>query len=348
MANIMINRVCNLKCPYCFANEFVNQKECVVHESNMTFENFKKAVDFICRTPGERVGIIGGEPLLHPDINKMIKDSIDKNEIRDVIVFTNGIHLDNIINELGNVKIHVLVNYNPPTDTGKKANDKILSNLDEAINKRFLKDKITLGINMYKPGFEYEYILTALRKFNYHNVRTSICVPNTSEKKNQNSIEYFKKMKDSVMEFFGECLKLGVVPNFDCNPLPKCLWTEEDWDLFDKFEKLDRNCNLTRSCKCSPVLDILPNLQVSRCFGCSEAKTNLFDFKNCEDIRRFFSHEIDSVMETVPTTDKCKQCYDFVCSKCSGGCLAFKWDKAKERQRVIDEHDAVVGVLKKI
>ncbi len=37
MANIMINEDCNLRCPYCFANEFVNKKT-----NNVTEENFIK------------------------------------------------------------------------------------------------------------------------------------------------------------------------------------------------------------------------------------------------------------------------------------------------------------------
>lgn len=44
MANIMLTDVCNLRCPYCFANEFVN-----VDKNEISEQNFKKAVDFIYR-----------------------------------------------------------------------------------------------------------------------------------------------------------------------------------------------------------------------------------------------------------------------------------------------------------
>lgn len=45
MANIMMTDVCNLRCPYCFANEFVNKDTNEISE-----ENFNRAVDFIVVT----------------------------------------------------------------------------------------------------------------------------------------------------------------------------------------------------------------------------------------------------------------------------------------------------------
>ena len=44
MPNIMLTYRCNLKCPYCFANEFVNKKN-----TDISLENFEKALDFIDR-----------------------------------------------------------------------------------------------------------------------------------------------------------------------------------------------------------------------------------------------------------------------------------------------------------
>ena len=61
MANIMMTDVCNLRCPYCFANEFVNKDTNEISE-----ENFRKAVDFIVGDGSHSsVGLIGGEPTVH-------------------------------------------------------------------------------------------------------------------------------------------------------------------------------------------------------------------------------------------------------------------------------------------
>ena len=54
MANIFLTRKCNLKCPYCFASEFVNKEN-----EEVTLENFKKIVDFIKKNGTKRIGLIG-------------------------------------------------------------------------------------------------------------------------------------------------------------------------------------------------------------------------------------------------------------------------------------------------
>ena len=67
MANLMITKQCNLKCTYCFANEFVNRQN-----DMMSYENFLKCLDFLMCDVNERIGIIGGEPTLHPNLKKML------------------------------------------------------------------------------------------------------------------------------------------------------------------------------------------------------------------------------------------------------------------------------------
>ena len=61
MANILLTYSCNLRCPYCFANEFVGKEN-----TDITIENLLKVVSFITRTGPANIGLIGGEPTLHP------------------------------------------------------------------------------------------------------------------------------------------------------------------------------------------------------------------------------------------------------------------------------------------
>ena len=53
MANIFLTRKCNLKCPYCFADEFVNKKN-----EEVTLENFEKILNFIKKDGTSRIGLI--------------------------------------------------------------------------------------------------------------------------------------------------------------------------------------------------------------------------------------------------------------------------------------------------
>ena len=64
MANIMLTDSCNLRCPYCFANEFVGGGKNEISE-----EAFEKAARFILGDGKQSfVGLIGGEPLTHPKL----------------------------------------------------------------------------------------------------------------------------------------------------------------------------------------------------------------------------------------------------------------------------------------
>ena len=105
MANIMITDVCNLHCPYCFANEFVNHAR-----NDIEVDNFKKALEFILTNPTERVGLIGGEPTTHPNFKELLKILVEDKRVTNVVLFTNGVFMEPYIEILTNPKFHILVN----------------------------------------------------------------------------------------------------------------------------------------------------------------------------------------------------------------------------------------------
>ena len=71
MANILLTNVCNLQCPYCFANYYTHD---IAEE--ITLESFKKALDFIASSnnQNEKIGLIGGEPTLHTQFGEILEN----------------------------------------------------------------------------------------------------------------------------------------------------------------------------------------------------------------------------------------------------------------------------------
>ena len=61
MANIAITNYCNLKCPYCFADDMIHDDN-----KNMSLENYVKILRYLIQYNETDIGIIGGEPTLHP------------------------------------------------------------------------------------------------------------------------------------------------------------------------------------------------------------------------------------------------------------------------------------------
>jgi len=87
-ARIEICRFCNLKCPSCpVGRKKIKSKEM------MTFENFKFIIDKIKISVNELSLFNYGEPLLNPDIAKMIKYA-KKSGMKTVNIHTNGLMLN--------------------------------------------------------------------------------------------------------------------------------------------------------------------------------------------------------------------------------------------------------------
>lgn len=326
MANIMINQSCNLHCPYCFANEYVN-KPCNLN-SNISIDNFKQALDFVAKTD-HHVGIIGGEPTLHDKFKEILELVIDNKNIETSTIFTNGVELDRYFNIISNRKFGYLVNVNPPSDMGKGLFDKMVKNLDTMHFERYLGDRTTLGINMYKPDFEYDYMIQLLLRYKKKSVRTSIAVPNSDKLRNMSPLDYFKEMKPRVMEFFNACKQIGVMPHFDCNGFPMCSIDAEDLKFLQSFYPMEKEskqyCNLADGNVCSPVIDIMPDLSTARCFGVKpDTPTYIYNFNDINDLRAYYTTYYDALARLIPVSDKCTKCKQYRNSKCNGGCLSFK------------------------
>lgn len=328
MANLMITKECNLRCDYCFANEFVNKQKDV-----MSLDNFKKCLAFLSCDPGERIGLIGGEPTTHPELDKMLAAIIDS-PFRSACLFTNGILLDKYMNELRNSRFQILINLNAPEKTGQSNYDRILHNMDEMINHHYMREQVGVGINLYAPDMDYEYLLDVLKSFRLPKVRVSVAVPNMEEKQEMNPLDYFHRMEGLVRKFVEDVLSINVAPEFDCNYLPGCLFHEDEKKRYKQYEHILRCSNLSAHPICTPAVDILPDLKVVRCFGVSSLyKVNLLDFRNIEEIRRHFMMEIDALAYHILPDKACGECREYRAGLCSCGCYAYRLSGLRELRK---------------
>ncbi len=335
MANIMVNEACNLRCPYCFAEEFVNKAP-----KEMTLEDFRVALDFALSDKGDRqVGIIGGEPLLYSHIDKAMRIALNDPRTEHVMIYTNGVELDRLMPEiLESSKFRMLVNCNSPEDMGAKAFQKMHENLLRFQNDHSGDGRFRLSVNIYKPDFDYSYVIPLVREMGFDVIRLSISVPQKGELNGKSPLDYFHEMKLVAMRFTCDMIRCGVITGFDCNFLPGCVLTKNERDsvmgakevFYSALSKRYSEAFWARSivCEmhnCSPVIDILPDLHVIRCFGMSEyTKRDIRDFRNIGELRDYYITTVDRPAISLSTSDECKECYDRECGECSGGCLMFK------------------------
>lgn len=328
MANIMLTDTCNLHCPYCFANEFVNYDQ-----NEISMEAFRLAKEFILGDgTHDRVGLIGGEPTTHSCFESILRDLYSDERVKRVVLYTNGVFLDKYLNLMTHPKMRILVNCNSKNDIGRDNFRRIRNNLDELILSREFRDPITLGINMYHPEFDYSYIIELLLRYKMNHVRVSITVPNLDATRNTDAYPYFESIKPRMTVFFEELLENGIVPNFDCNKIPHCLVSDDDIKILKKYlsnpklKKLFDKSNLSNSVvTCRPVIDIRQDLTAVRCFGLSSCtKQKITDFANISDLENYYTRTVDAFACNTVYAERCINCQERKVMHCYGGCLAFK------------------------
>lgn len=80
---IFITNSCNLNCSGCFAKSVIEN-----NNEHISVEEYEKAVESFIHKGGKQINIIGGEPLTHPHLDKLI--SINKNYGLKTTIYTNG------------------------------------------------------------------------------------------------------------------------------------------------------------------------------------------------------------------------------------------------------------------
>ena len=335
MANIMVNEACNLRCPYCFAEEFVNKSP-----KEMSLDDFRTALDFVLSDDNERqVGIIGGEPLIYSFINEAMTIAIEDIRTDLVMIYTNAVELERLDPEiLDSPKFRMLVNCNSPEDMGQKAFEKMRENLFRFKHEHYGDGRFRLSINIYKPDFDYSYVMRLVRELEIGVIRLSVSVPKKSDLDELKPLDYFLSMKPVAIKFIGDMIRCGAITGFDCNFIPDCLFTEEEREALTGAKEVIRSgmsktysdsfweraifCELNN---CSPVIDILPDLQAIRCFGLSEhTKQDIRDFRNIDDLGLYYISAVDSPACRVWTEEECEFCGSREYGRCSCGCLLFK------------------------
>ena len=335
MANIMVNEACNLRCTYCFAEEFVNNAP-----REMSLEDFRTALDFALSDENERqVGIIGGEPMLYTHIDEVMRIALDDPRTDYVMIYTNAVDLDRLAPDiLDNSKFRMLVNCNSPEDIGESAFDKMCRNLLNFVDNHAGTRRFRLSVNIYKPDFDYSYIFPLMQEIDFDVVRLSISVPQKGDLHGKAPLEYFHDMKLAAMRFVCDMVRFSVITGFDCNFLPGCVLTDNEIesvlpakDVFysalsgmysETFWQRAIICELHN---CSPVIDILPDLKAIRCFGLSEyTKCDIRDYRNISHLADHYIETVDKPACAVWSSDKCEDCFERITGDCSGGCLLFK------------------------
>ena len=306
MANIIFTNYCNLHCEYCFANKIKSQSM-----QNITEKQLQRILDWLKKDYREshRIGIIGGEPTLHPYfIDRINQLSIFLEETKsEAMLFTNGLNIMSYLKYL-NKKIGMLINVN------KEKIDILDSQLNYLFNHKNYICGFTLGCNLYPNEKNYDFFWNIIKKYNVHNIRVSITTPQ-QKKYIENKDLYFSIMTPIFEDFVNNVYKYNCELQKDCSWIPSCYLqntTIQQKDIVDKI--------------CLPTIDITPDFKATSCFGLSDF-IDCSLFKTPTELFYYFLFKQVAPYTESNYQEKCEFCDKKKYLECSGGCLNLREKK---------------------
>lgn len=314
MANIAITNICNLRCDYCFANDMIQEPS-----KSISLEDFRKTLEFTSRTQKNHIGIIGGEPTLHPQFDEIIKEvnNYCKFNNAGATLFTNGIELEKYLPLLGE-RIGMLINCNSPEKMTTEQYKKLISTLDKFDELCMFDTRGNCGCNVHPGCKDYSWIWEIVDKYHLSHLRCSVVSPGGCYRHMRQDKElYYNTMKPIFINFCKEAKEHNCRLNMDCGRIPLCYFNNEERELINEI------CDgYSSTYFCHPVVDITQGFKATSCFGCYET-VDIRDFNNVDELEDYLF-----VKKTLPRyeancTGKCTTCKKHELMQCQGGCLGF-------------------------
>ncbi|MBE9551328.1 MAG: radical SAM protein, partial [Proteobacteria bacterium] len=163
MANVLFTSYCNRNCPYCFARDKVDLgRDQGDPSKNLSMESLEKIISFYKRSQLTRFVVLGGEPTLHPNFERMIDRVLAERDFKSAMIFTNGLMPENVLNYLSinpDPRLRIALNLN------SSGNHTASQWFQVKKTMRALATKVGLGVNVYKPSQEYNYLLEAIEEY---------------------------------------------------------------------------------------------------------------------------------------------------------------------------------------
>ena len=145
---------CNLRCVYCMPEEGI---ESIPHDEILTYDEILRICEIVSELGIRKIKITGGEPLVRKDIVNLIRDIKNIDKIEQVTLTTNGILLNEMLDDLYDAGIDAI---NISLDTLNKDNFK-------KITRRDGLEKVLMSIDKaYDLGIRVKINCLAIRDFN--------------------------------------------------------------------------------------------------------------------------------------------------------------------------------------
>jgi len=278
--------------------------------NNISMRNFKKAINYLKRNGEKNVGILGGEPTLHPNFLELI-DYVIKKGLR-VQLFTNGImdkELSKGLARYDSKELTILLNLNDKITYSIKQLNRIESSFEN------LNNKIGLGYTIYKNDFSLLFHRDMILRYGLlKQLRVGLASPIAGpERVDFFNTSDFARLGQLIIDNVEMLEEYNILINFDCG-FHMCLFTTEQLGIL--VEK-----SLGFKSVCEPVIDIDLNLNAHHCFPL----TGLFekpirDYPDLNELKQYYRKKFEG-LKIFGNDGKCLTCKYLERNQCRGWCI---------------------------
>lgn len=312
---IIINNICNRKCSYCFEGDLSTQKPV-----SMPKEAVAKIIDFI-GVDNNNCAIMGGEPLLHPEIAEIIS-LVGQKTKKPPLILTNGVCDNSIVEKITmKAKASWLFNLNHIDPYSKEEFTNFIKNL------KFLIDygqKVSLAVTITNPEDSFSLLYAVLQYpwFRSHivNIRIGISTPG------RNFTNIFPKRLSydfgrAYLDIVEKCHKINPRIYFSNECAVNLCFIEEK--IYSKLIKVVKHLKTT--CV-NGNQDILPDYSTYWCPATESIPglkiDNIFSFDSMSQVKDVLQNRRNKLQQEFPLKCGFDDCHNI---ECAGSCLAYNY-----------------------
>jgi len=308
MANLAINRVCNLNCPYCFTQD--HWKGAAAGNGFVDVATFGTWLDFLDRSQIDQVRLLGGEPTLHPSFAELV--GLSRARGKRIMVFSNGLMPEPALRCLENLaatECTVLVNVNEPALDGEQVHARRSATI------RRLGERVMVGFNIYRVNFEPDFLLPIIAQACCQPViRLGLAQPCLSGVNQHIRPRQYGLIGARIVRLAQRAAQAGVRLEFDCG-FVRCMFSENDLQVLE-----DLGAGI--GWRCNPILDIDVTGRIVHCYPLSRfMDLPLTSLSEAAELRRAFESHTWPYRQS-GVFQACSTCPFKHSGECPGGCLA--------------------------
>lgn len=190
----------------------------------ISLKNLKTVLDFCKKSNIQSIGVLGGEPTLHPWFAKAI--AMIMKEGLHFKIFSNGIirkEKDRLfLRGIDAKRCDITININTEELYGKEEYALLKKTLED------LHEKIWLGFNVYREDFDASFLIELIDKYNLRRqIRLGIASPILGYNNQHIAIDKHRMVAEKIVSFADKCDQSDISIGFDCG-FTLCSFTEEE------------------------------------------------------------------------------------------------------------------------